>query len=243
MSCVHSWSPRNNLSYHTNLGLFRFIAGFGVCVTDQMLEGVVQHCKREVSHDAFSCNWWNLIHTVVSPFWSQIPNSCRGRVNGNRTVRQSVELTSCLAGFLAASWYVSLCSLQPVSLVVEGGCHDTQRYGSSEMPRQEVNWTELFGAQTTSDTDTKRGALFLTQHSMGKLLKPLSTFSVSLFKGIGVRFVFVQKELQTVHVCRCRNVVSNVTFLLYDVHGIDGVDSIYPFSLDLFKGQERGITI
>lgn len=217
MLCVHSWSLGNNLSYHTNLGIFRFIAGFGVYVTDHMLEGVVQHCKGEVSCDAFSCNWWNLIHTVLSPFWSQIPNSCRGRVNGNRTVRQSVELTSCLAGFLAASWYVS----PPVfaaagSLVVEGGCHDTQRYGSSETPRQEVNWTELFGAQTTSDTDTKRGALFLTQHSMGKLFRHLCTFSVSLFKGISVRFVFGQKELQMAHVFWCRNVVSNVTFLLYD---------------------------
>lgn len=57
MLCVHSWSLRNNLSYHANLGLFRFIAGFGVYVTDQMLEGVVQHCKGEVSRDSFSCNW------------------------------------------------------------------------------------------------------------------------------------------------------------------------------------------
>lgn len=173
MLCVHSWSLRNNLSYHTNLGLFRFIAGFGVYSTDQMLEGVVQQCKGEVSRDAFSCNWWNLIHTVVSPFWSQIPNSGRGRVNGNPTVRQSVQLRSWL---LVCQLVCQPVFLQPVSLVVEGGCHDTQRYGSSETPRQEVNWTELFGAQTTSDTGTKRGGLFLTQHSMGKLFKPLSTF-------------------------------------------------------------------
>lgn len=134
---------------------------------------------------------------------------------------RAIVLSDSLWNWQAVYWLpvgmsARLCSLQPLSLVVEGGCHDTKRYGSSEMPRQEVNWTEFFGAQTTSDTDTKQGALLLTQHSMGKLFKPLSTFSVLLFKDIGVRFVFVQKELQTVHVCRCKNAVSNVTFLLYD---------------------------
>lgn len=119
------------------------------------------------------------------------------------------------ASWLPVGMSARLCSLQPVSLVVEGGCHDIQRYGSSQTPRQEVNWTQLFGAHTTSDTDTKQGALLLKQHSMGKLFQPLSTFSVLLFKGIGVRFVFVQKELQTAHVCQCKNAVSCVTFLLY----------------------------
>lgn len=54
--CSFSVSSQKKKPYHTNLGLFRFIAGFGVYVTDHMLEGVVQYCEGEVSHDAFSCN-------------------------------------------------------------------------------------------------------------------------------------------------------------------------------------------
>lgn len=152
------------LGSHIHLELFRFIAGFGVYATGQMLEGRSGPTLQEGSQ---SCSEWNSTRVLLSPFFleSKEQTAAEVRVNEKRTV-SLCHRRAAIKGSLTGS--PPACLRAPQA----GGCHDTW-----ELCHARKSKAELFGGQTTSDRDAERGAFLLTERSMGKPLQLLISFS------------------------------------------------------------------